>query len=91
MKHIPKTTTPYNRTPTFCEDSIPKGLLKSHQTKAGTWGEIVVLSGELIYRILEPTVEEFHLSTELFGVVEPEVRHEVQATGQVSFYVEFYR
>ena len=91
MKSIPKTTTPYKRTPTFCEDSIPKGLLKAHQTKAGTWGKIVVLHGELLYRILAPTIEEIPLSTESFGVVEPQVLLEVQPSGQASFYVEFYR
>ena len=51
----------------------------------------MVVEGKLLYRILEPSVEEVHLSPEKFGVVEPTVLHEVQPVGEVQFYVEFYR
>ena len=81
----------YKRTPEFDENSVPAGLLKAHQTKEGTWGKIVVLSGRLMYRILEPTLEEIELSSEVHGVVEPTVLHEVAPIGSVKFYVEFYR
>jgi tellurite resistance-related uncharacterized protein len=91
MKQLPKTALAYKRTATFTQDSIPPGLLKAHQTKAGTWGKIVVLSGDLVYRILEPSIEEVHLASNDVGIVEPGVRHEVQALGPVSFYVEFCR
>ena len=91
MRELPASVSPYKRTPTFSATSIPAGLLKAHQTKASTWGKIVVLEGRLLYRILEPTVEEIHLSTEQCGIVEPTVLHEVQAVGDVLFYVEFYR
>jgi tellurite resistance-related uncharacterized protein len=91
LKQLPATVSPYNTTPTFTEDSIPSALLQSHTTKAGTWGKIVVLDGELIYRILEPSMEVIHLSSGKFGVVEPGIAHEVQPVGTVSFYVEFHR
>lgn len=91
MKELPGTVTAYKRTPTFTETTVPKGLLKAHQTKAGTWGKIVVLEGHLAYRILEACVQEEHLSIDHFGVVEPEILHEVQPKGAVKFYVEFYR
>ena len=91
MREIPSDVSPYKRTPTFSNESIPAGLLKAHQTKPSTWGKIVVLNGELLYRILEPAIEEVHLSPEKFGVVEPTVLHEVQPIGEVQFYVEFYR
>lgn len=71
--------------------TVPKGLLNAHQTKAGTWGKIVVLEGELLYRILEPEIEEHLLDTEHSGVVEPEVLHEVEPKGTVSFYVDFHK
>ena len=91
MKELPESVSAYKRTPTFTEDSVPKGLLKAHQTKVGTWGKIVVLEGHLAYKILEPDVKEERLSIERFGVVEPEILHEVQPEGAVKFYVEFYR
>lgn len=91
MRQLPKSVSPYKRTPTFQENSIPPGLLKAHSTKPGTWGLIVVVEGELLYRILEPELEEIHLSPGRPGVVEPTVRHEVVSMGQVEFFVEFFR
>lgn len=90
MKDLPIDVSAYKRTPTFTESSVPNGLLKAHQTKAGTWGKIVVIHGRLEYRILEPEPETVHLSNELYGIVEPEILHEVEPMGEVEFYVEFY-
>lgn len=91
MKQLPSDVTAYKRTDTFNENTIPAGLLKSHNTKAGVWGKIVVLEGELRYRILEPQCEDHVLTVNNFGVVEPQVLHEVLPLGNVSFYVEFLK
>ena len=91
MKDLPKHLFAYKRTPEFEENSIPKGLRRGHATKAGTWALIVVLEGRLLYRILEPAAEELILTPKISGVVEPTVRHEVEAIGEVRFYVEFYQ
>jgi tellurite resistance-related uncharacterized protein len=91
MRELPDHIQAYKRSPTFTEISVPAGLLKAHSTKPGSWGKIVVLEGQLRYRILEPVLEEVVLSAEKHGVVEPTVPHEVEPLGAVSFYVEFYR
>ncbi|MBV1877418.1 MAG: DUF1971 domain-containing protein [Pseudomonadales bacterium] len=91
MKQIPAAARPYKKTPEFTEQTVPAGLLKAHQTKQGTWGKINVAEGELLYRILEPEIEEMILSPDKFGVVEPTVLHEVSPLGKVSFHVEFFR
>ena len=57
MKELPSEVNSYKRTPEFTNETVPKGLLRSHSTKKGTWGKIVVLEGTLRYRILEPVVE----------------------------------
>ena len=91
MKQMPPELIPYKRTPEFDQDSVPAGLLAAHQTKAGTWGLIVVLEGELEYRILESEQEIVVLTPDRPGVVEPTVLHEVEPRGKVRFYVEFHR
>ena len=91
MKQMPPEVTPYKRTPEFDQDSIPAGLLAAHQTKAGTWGLIVVLQGALEYRILEPEQETVVLTPDQPGVVEPTILHEVEPRGAARFYVEFHR
>jgi tellurite resistance-related uncharacterized protein len=91
LKALPPNVSPYKRTPEFTESTVPAGLLSSHDTKDGVWGKIVVLEGSLLYRILEPKVEEIVLSPNRYGVVEPTVRHEVVPSAGVRFYVEFHR
>ncbi len=91
MKALPEGVSRYGGTPEFSEGSIPANLLRSHSTKAGVWGKIVVLEGRLRYRIREPAFEEIELSPERPGIVEPEVLHEVEPAGRVRFRVDFYR
>ena len=91
MKQLPPGLTSYKRTPEFSEATIPAGLLREHKTRAGVWGRIHVTSGSLRYRILEPTLEEHILDEATFGIVEPDVLHEVEAIGRVRFFVEFLR
>ena len=91
MKTLPETVTAYARSATFTTDTVPENLRHAHRTKAGAWAKIIVLEGRLRYRILEPEVCELELSPEYFGVIEPQVPHEVEPLGNVQFYVEFYR
>ena len=91
MNALPEGVAAYARTATFSARTIPENLRRSHRTKAGTWAKIVVLEGKLRYRVLEPEIREFELSPDCPGVVEPKVRHEVEAGGDVRFYVEFHR
>ncbi|MFT5709012.1 MAG: tellurite resistance-related uncharacterized protein, partial [Oceanospirillaceae bacterium] len=42
MKELPVNVTSYKKTPDFDESSIPKDLLKAHQTKEGVWAKISV-------------------------------------------------
>lgn len=91
MKTLPENVRPYKKTPKFTNDTVPSGLLKSHTTKKGTWGKIVVLKGVLRYVIETVPAKEIVLSQDKFGVVEPEVPHHVTPQGEVEFYVEFYK
>ena len=91
MKALPADVKSYKKTPEFDETSVPKGLLKAHQTKEGVWGKIVVLEGKLKYTINEPETEVIILDENNYGVVEPTIYHEVEPLGSVRFYVEFYR
>ena len=85
---------PYKRTATFNEDTVPDALLGEHSTKAGVWGLIHVLSGQLRYRITDPRREpREQLLTPAGGpgLVVPTLKHKVEPMGKVEFYVEFWR
>ena len=91
MNVLPSTVEFYRRTPEFTETSIPEGLRSSHRTKAGVWGRIVVLEGQLLYRVLAAPAGEVTLDADSPGIVEPEVEHEIEPLGCVRFFVEFHR
>ena len=91
MKSIPSHVEAYQKTPEFTESTVPPGLEKRHNTKAGVWARICVLEGKMIYRILEPFEEEHTLVPGRDGVVEPQVDHQVQMDESVRFFVEFLR
>lgn len=91
MKALPDHISCYKKTPTFTQDSVPRGLLADHNTKAGVWGEIVILEGQLEYTIQEPEIEIIILNPNHCGVVEPTIKHRIKPLGNVNFYVAFYR
>jgi tellurite resistance-related uncharacterized protein len=95
VKSIPAELKPSDRTDTFTETTIPRGLLKDHRTRAGVWGKITLTRGRLLYIIQEDVSaqraeERVELSPEFAGIVEPQVYHRVEPMGEVEFYVEFY-
>ncbi|WP_262693242.1 DUF1971 domain-containing protein [Kordiimonas aquimaris] len=90
VKTLPEGVQPYNKTPLFSELTVPKGLLKDHNTKSGVWGVINVVSGNLRYTV--PSLEKhIDLSAGDTAIVVPEQLHHVTPLGAVSFYVEFWR
>mmetsp|Transcript_33616 Transcript_33616/g.60850 ORF Transcript_33616/g.60850 Transcript_33616/m.60850 type:complete len:151 (+) Transcript_33616:97-549(+) len=95
MPRLPSTVQKYSQVPakgSFTAKKIPKGLLKQHNTKAGTWGVIRIQQGRLRYQINEPQPAIFELDEENSGIIEPQVLHEVAPlTDDLLFVVEFYR
>lgn len=80
---------PYKTTPIFDENTLPAGLRKEHRTKAGVWGIIRVIQGQVNYRILEPTSQTI-LDADNPGYVMPDQPHLVEPMGPMQMVVEFY-
>ena len=80
---------PYRTTPVFTEDTLPQALRQRHDTKAGVWGIIRLLEGELLLTILEPP-SEMHLTAEQPGLIQPRQPHFVTPLGPMKMQVEFY-
>jgi len=91
MKSLPPGVRAYRRTEDFTQDTFPIGLQNRHTTKSGVWARICILEGEILYRILEPEVEEYILTSKREGIVEPEIPHEVDLRGDARFFVEFFK
>lgn len=86
---LPDDVQPYKRTAIFDEISMPAGLRRSHNTKEGVWGKIVVVEGVLRLTMLDDG--SIHMLTpDLVGVVQPRQPHEAEPMGPVKFYIEFH-
>ena len=67
----------------------PAALRARHDTKAGVWGLIRVLEGELKLTYLEPASEVI-LKPGHPGLIEPQQPHFVTPLGPMRMQVEFY-
>ena len=99
MASLPTNVVKYSQVPSgskpcFTHNSIPKGLLRQHTTKQGTWGVISIQRGRLQYTIDEGLHKGvYHLNENKSGIIEPQVHHSVAPIDneEVEFGVEFYR
>lgn len=95
MPKLPSDVVKYSQVPksgSFTATTIPKGLLKDHTTKKGTWGIIRVDKGSLEYTIVDPAISVFELKAPDRGIIEPTRLHHVRAlSDDLEFVVEFYR
>jgi tellurite resistance-related uncharacterized protein len=80
---------PYRSTPVFDQDTLPSALRSRHATKAGVWGLIRVIEGELRLTYLEPS-SEILLSSQQAAIVLPEQPHFVTPAGPMKMQVDFY-
>jgi len=80
---------PYRSTPVFDQDTLPAALRARHYTKAGVWGVIRVLEGELLLTYLEPESSVL-LTPAKPGLVLPEQPHFVTPQGAMKMQVEFH-
>ena len=80
---------PYRSTPVFDQDTLPAALRARHDTKAGVWGLIRVLEGELKLTYLDPP-SEIVLTADQPGLVLPQQPHFVTPMGFMKMQVDFY-
>ena len=80
--------TPYKTTSIFDETTLPAALRREHRTKAGAWGVIRVLEGQL--RLLFPDGRIELLGQSTPGLIKPEETHWVEPVGKMRMQVEFY-
>ncbi|WP_137679614.1 DUF1971 domain-containing protein [Aurantiacibacter suaedae] len=80
---------PYRSTPVFDQDSLPAALRARHDTKAGVWGVIRVLEGELKLTYLDPASEVI-LTPAQPGLIQPQQPHFVTPVDAMKMQVDFW-
>ncbi|MDQ0333501.1 hemoglobin [Mesorhizobium sp. YL-MeA3-2017] len=81
----------YARSPDFTPETLPARLQAAHATKAGTWGLLHVLEGEVLFQLEPPYSGERRARAGETIVIEAEVPHHVALSQAGRIYIEFYR
>jgi ferredoxin len=91
MPRLPESASEYRRTMVFDASTTPLELRKRHTTKAGVWGEIVVLDGRVLYVIEDEKDASFVLRPGVSGGIAPAAPHHVEPFPGARFFVRFLR
>ena len=78
-------------TDVFDADSVPAGLLRSHQIAEGVWGRLVVHGGTVRFVWEDDADRPVELHEGDTVVVPPLRRHHVELGDDARFAVEFHR
>ena len=78
-------------TPVFDNDTVPAGLLRSHQVAAGVWGRLVVRTGSVGFMFDDETDQVLTIDAGGTVVIPPTRLHHVLLGGPATFAVEFHR
>lgn len=81
---------PYKVTPVFDEATLPEAIRNAHNTKAGVWGLLRVLEGEVRLVFHDPA-HEVRVTPDTPAPIPPEAVHHVEVDGPMRMQVEFYR
>ena len=87
---MPNTLRHVRTTPIWDHDTMPTGLRRAHRIATGTWGRIVVGRGRLRYTAATAPAIRVELREGETQAIPPELDHEVEPLGAVSFVVEFF-
>lgn len=80
---------PYRSTPVFDQDTLPATLRARHTTKAGVWGVIRVIEGQLQLTWLDPP-SVLLLDALTPGLILPQQPHFVTPLGAMKMKIDFY-
>ena len=84
------TVKPYGSSPIFTETTLPDALRNEHRTKAGTWGLLRVLEGE-VRLIFTGAPNPLCVTVDSPAMIPPDAPHHVEVDRPMRMQVEFYR
>lgn len=81
---------PYKVTPIWDETTLPAAVRGDHATKAGVWGLLKVLEGE-VWLVFHDPLHRVHVTPGQPAPIPPQAVHHVETAGAMRMQVEFHR
>lgn len=75
----------------FDQDSLPAGLRRDHSLKAGSWGRLLLIEGEIEFHWDDSAGGSVKLQAPAEIVVPPTVVHHLAGEGPFLLLIVFYR
>lgn len=91
MAKLPADVVEYKKTAEFDLETVPVGLTKTHTLKSGTWGEVIVLEGHVLYVLEDQDDAVVVLRPGVPGAIAPLAPHHVDPRPGSRFFVRFLR
>lgn len=88
---LPVDATCYKTVGPFDADSLPEGLKREHRLKAGTWGLLTLMEGEVAFVWDDEEGGEDVLRAPATIVVPPEIPHHLRLVGPFRLGIGFHR
>lgn len=87
---LPSTAKAYRTIGPFGGDSLPKGLLREHRLKEGTWGRLRALSGAIRFVWDDEELEQrgFTVAEGATVIIPPTVPHHLELLGDDGLQLE---
>jgi tellurite resistance-related uncharacterized protein len=87
---LPDRVRVVRTSPEWTEGTMPAGLRRRHRLAAGTWGQISIREGGLRFSMAsDPPLVHDLTGAGSTQAIPPEVDHEVEPLGSVTFAIEF--
>jgi len=89
MTGLPNGVEPYGQSPIFTAKTVPAKLLSVHDLKAGTWGRLNVMKGEVTYYLEGGVQDGVIIQAGHKHIIQPEERHYISVSEMCEFFIEF--
>lgn len=90
---VPTTLKAYQEIGPFSAENLPKGLLKDHKLKAGSWGRLTMLEGAI--RFVWSDGRTDNVTEELTAgdvlMIPPQALHNLEKTGDFLLKIAFMK
>jgi tellurite methyltransferase len=86
---MPERVRLSRRSPDWDDRTCPRGLLRDHKLRRGTWGRLVVEEGSIHFRARSSPPIDRVVEAGGSQAIAPEIAHEIEPAEGVRFFVEF--
>ena len=80
---------PYRLTPVWDQNTLPAAIRTEHSIKAGTWGVLRILEGEVVL-VFQDSASSVRVTPSSPALIPPEAVHHVEFDGPMKMQVEFH-